>query len=116
MFSIPRQRFHLTDAPRPLSLPIRNSLVFKTDNIIVEESKPIERLTAGFVNKKGVTEKIEERKLANQETKLGSKNRARLHAYAFASNSDSYAGSSPSIKSSLEAESSAAMERLLDIS
>ncbi|MED6223721.1 hypothetical protein PIB30_076819 [Stylosanthes scabra] len=44
------------DAPRPLSRPVRNSLIFKTDNIFVEESKPIVRLTEGFVNKKGVTE------------------------------------------------------------
>ncbi|MED6201424.1 hypothetical protein PIB30_094843, partial [Stylosanthes scabra] len=38
----------LTDAPRPLSRPVRNSLIFKTDSIIVEESKPIVRLTTGF--------------------------------------------------------------------
>ncbi|MED6175378.1 hypothetical protein PIB30_077799 [Stylosanthes scabra] len=39
----------LTDAPRPLSRSVRNSLVFKTpDSIVVEESKPIVRLTVGF--------------------------------------------------------------------
>ncbi|MED6186280.1 hypothetical protein PIB30_065232 [Stylosanthes scabra] len=41
----------MTDAPRPLSRPVQNSLIFKTDNIVVEESKLIERLTTGFVNK-----------------------------------------------------------------
>ncbi|MED6151606.1 hypothetical protein PIB30_084034, partial [Stylosanthes scabra] len=43
----------LTDAPRPLSRPVRNSLILKTESIIVEESKPIVRLTAGFINKTG---------------------------------------------------------------
>ncbi|MED6151683.1 hypothetical protein PIB30_084729 [Stylosanthes scabra] len=45
----------VTDAPRPLSRPVRNSLMLKTESIVVEESKPIVRLTAGFVNKKCVT-------------------------------------------------------------
>ncbi|MED6165944.1 hypothetical protein PIB30_104456, partial [Stylosanthes scabra] len=56
MFSIPRQRRHLTDAPRRLSRPVRNSFIFRVDNIVVEESKPIMRFTARFVNKKGVIE------------------------------------------------------------
>ncbi|MED6186030.1 hypothetical protein PIB30_062884, partial [Stylosanthes scabra] len=47
---------HLTDTPRPLSRSVRNSLIFKTQSIVVEESKPEVKLTAGFVNKKGVTE------------------------------------------------------------
>ncbi|MED6220291.1 hypothetical protein PIB30_043486 [Stylosanthes scabra] len=47
---------NMTDAPRPLSRPVRNSLIFKIKGIVVEESKPIVRLIAGFVNKKDVTE------------------------------------------------------------
>ncbi|MED6138720.1 hypothetical protein PIB30_077067 [Stylosanthes scabra] len=46
----------VTDAPRPFSRPVRNTLILKTQSIVVEESKPIVRMTAGFVNKKGVTE------------------------------------------------------------
>ncbi|MED6116486.1 hypothetical protein PIB30_100779 [Stylosanthes scabra] len=38
----------MRDAPRPLSRLVRNSLIFKTDSIMVEESKPIVRSTAGF--------------------------------------------------------------------
>ncbi|MED6177143.1 hypothetical protein PIB30_095152 [Stylosanthes scabra] len=34
----------MTDAPRPLSRPVRNSLIFKTDSIVVEESKPNGRM------------------------------------------------------------------------
>ncbi|MED6211728.1 hypothetical protein PIB30_076425 [Stylosanthes scabra] len=50
------ERSEMMDAPRPFPRPVRNSLIFKIESIVVEESKPEVRLTVGFVNKKGVTE------------------------------------------------------------
>ncbi|MED6222754.1 hypothetical protein PIB30_067453 [Stylosanthes scabra] len=43
----------VTDAPWPLSRPVRNSLILKIDSIIVEESKPVVRLTAGLRQQEG---------------------------------------------------------------
>ncbi|MED6126746.1 hypothetical protein PIB30_081401 [Stylosanthes scabra] len=49
----------VTDTLRPLSRPVRDSLVFKTDSIVVEESKPIVILTAGFRQQEKVSQSLQ---------------------------------------------------------